>query len=265
MSILLVLSRCSRSVRSRCHGTTSVAMEMETPPRRDSDDGFVCHYHSVERSEACSSTPLGDRLANVAMARTPRNTPPPNAAASCLCTPQPSHAKLALEAAFHDEVEAVNRAHRPCEGESVTKLAPFLYLGRFPTAETVQQLEELGTTHLITACGGDRRAPHDLPVHNLKAITFNCVDAHDYFILAHDYDAFAEAVDDARAAGGAAFVHCIAGVNRSATLCAAYLIQRMHLDPIGVVRHIRACGRPFVLENRSFRTQLVDFFLSHRQ
>ncbi len=62
--------------------------------------------------------------------------------------------------------------------------------------------------------------------------------------------------DDARArAGGRILVHCVAGISRSAAVCAAYLIAREHTSLDAALRELSAL-RPCISPNLNFLGQL---------
>ena len=87
------------------------------------------------------------------------------------------------------------------------------------------------------------------------------IDADDipgYPILMLHYRQARSFFDEARSAGGRALVHCELGVNRSATLAVAYLVESEQVPLTQAVRQVRI-ERPNVLLNDGFRRQLVRF------
>jgi hypothetical protein len=225
-----------------------------------SPSSFVCHQHmSFERRERRSASI--DRASRLC---TPRQMSPATqaAAASNLCTPQPSRVELDMKAVVDAELDCVNDAERQ-RGvfgfAPLTQLLPNLLIGCFPSGETLAQLHALGVTHIVNCCALERRLPAALP---FVVCPISAHDSPDYYIILHDYDAFATAVDDALRGGGKVFVHCVAGINRSVTLCVAYLMHRQYYSLLDAVRLFRAQGRPRILENHAFRKQLVDFYLT---
>lgn len=254
----------------------------------DDDGSFVCHYASVERqhlgngdsargrqgsetesttdSKRRSSTPLSSNLLNVPSSPHRHKTPRRNAGMAALapaffCTPQPCKRLLELQQELDDELDAVNsecRKHRP---PAFTPVCPGLFVGGFPTTETLEALHSRGVRHVITLCGDERSMEVPPKDCQFSHQVFHVRDANDYFIIVSDYDAFLDAVEEPLLRGEGVFVHCIAGVNRSVTLCVAYLIHRMRLTPLDSVRRLRANGRSVLLDNRSFRRQLIEFYL----
>jgi hypothetical protein len=178
-----------------------------------------------------------------------------------LCTPKPSELLTQLKREIDNELDSITqeqqRAGQPC----VTALLPGFFVGGFPTQDDVRRMFHEGVRTIVTVCGHNQqlRLPQELQ-DAIQCYAFDTHDADDYYILLHHYEEFAEMLDDAFERGGV-MVHCMAGVNRSVTLCLAYLIQRQGLTPLQSVRLLRAKGRPIVLSNRSFRKQLVEFYL----
>jgi len=87
------------------------------------------------------------------------------------------------------------------------------------------------------------------------------IDADDipgYPILMLHYRQARSFFDEARNTGGRALVHCELGVNRSATLAVAYLVESERVPLTQAVRQVRI-ERPNVLLNGGFRRQLVRF------
>ncbi|KEG10830.1 putative dual specificity protein phosphatase [Trypanosoma grayi] len=251
-----------------------------TPPRTStSPDGtpFVCYHrlsdYPLERS--CSPpTPKRQRNSwgypanDLGTEMRPSQLMTPKASRvesqlsqAALCTPQTMREELQLRANLDAELSLVrlDRAWRP--GPSVTPLVDGLYVGGLPDEETLEYLRREGIDTIINCCAGEYETREceqaEFKVHSICA-----EDQSDYLILYHCYDRFAEIVNEARRASRRVFVHCIAGINRSVTLCIAYIMQHYHMDPVSCVRFIRARGRTDILRNVAFRHQLVDFYLN---
>ncbi|KAG8348283.1 Dual specificity phosphatase catalytic domain [Trypanosoma vivax] len=178
-----------------------------------------------------------------------------------LRTPQLTGEELRLRALLDTEL-ALNKIDSLGNGSpAVTSLGNGLYVGRFPDEETLEILRRECVDVIINCCAGEYDSREvvspEFEVHDLCA-----EDLNDYLILFHCYDRFSEIVSRAQRDGRRVFVHCIAGVNRSVTLCIAYMMQHYRMDPVSCVQHFRANGRVNILDNVGFRHQLVDFYLN---
>eukprot|EP00796_Vickermania_ingenoplastis_P006156 gene6156-4435_t len=180
---------------------------------------------------------------------------------SLLYTPQTPAYVVAMQQALDGEL-AMAQAE-----DSFEPLPPVthlwnqqLYIGGYPDRDTILQLRSLGITHIINCCAGDMPTPSELR-QQFVVKDIDTADRSDYRILFHDYRSFSETLDTILSNPDAkVFVHCIAGVNRSVVLCAAYLMAMLHLNPIQVIQIFRENGRVRVLDNMGFRHQLIDFF-----
>ena len=110
-----------------------------------------------------------------------------------------------------------------------------------------------------SACG-DNSA-----LHAGKGQRYAQIDAEDdefYPLIDSHLEEFTAFLLKAEEADGSALVHCRAGVNRSAGLCCAYLMQTKRMSLMQAVSHVFE-QRPIVLTNREFRRQLI--VLAHKE
>uniref|UniRef100_A0A8B9PQW1 Dual specificity protein phosphatase n=1 Tax=Apteryx owenii TaxID=8824 RepID=A0A8B9PQW1_APTOW len=151
------------------------------------------------------------------------------------------------------------RGARICflKGESPPAAAltilPFLYLGSAYHASRKDMLDALGITALINVSAN---CPNHFEGHyQYKSIPVednHKADISSWFNEAIDF------IDSVKNDGGRVFVHCQAGISRSATICLAYLMRtnRVKLDEaFEFVKQRRSIISP----NFSFMGQLLQF------
>ncbi|MBN3320607.1 DUS1 phosphatase, partial [Atractosteus spatula] len=133
------------------------------------------------------------------------------------------------------------------------EILPFLYLGSAYHASRKDMLDTLGITALINVSAN---CPNHFEGHyQYKSIPVE--DNHKADISSWFNEAI-EFIDSVRNSGGRVFVHCQAGISRSATICLAYLMRtnRVKLDEaFEFVKQRRSIISP----NFSFMGQLLQF------
>jgi atypical dual specificity phosphatase len=135
----------------------------------------------------------------------------------------------------------------------VCTVAPGLHIGSQDAATNVQSLQEKGVTHILNVafyitnpfdsqfiCETIEVA--DEPGANITALFPRCF----------------EFIDSARQAGGGVLVHCNAGISRSSSVVAGYLMQTEGYSLDEALAIIRS-ARPVVKPNDGFMTQLRQF------
>ncbi len=142
---------------------------------------------------------------------------------------------------------------------SPTKLTEYLYIGSYSDAENVSCLRKLGITHVLN-CAAFRTlggSPYPPETGIVGYVEFKADDSEMYDMLQH-FPRAKTFIDDAKVKGGKVLVHCAMGINRSALICAAYIIADKKMNLLDVVKHLKS-RRKIVLSNKGFRLQLVRF------
>lgn len=140
---------------------------------------------------------------------------------------------------------------------------PALYVGSFDFASNLDELRRLGIGAVLN-CAPSACTP---PVAKYAAqnIEYFSVDARDdqYFNILERCLAPASAfISSMHADGRSVLVHCMAGVNRSATLAVAHLLLRDRRCFFELARECIA-ARPCILQNPSFQLQLCTLASRH--
>mmetsp|Transcript_19819 Transcript_19819/g.46283 ORF Transcript_19819/g.46283 Transcript_19819/m.46283 type:complete len:422 (+) Transcript_19819:42-1307(+) len=133
-----------------------------------------------------------------------------------------------------------------------------LFIGGIREAENISALCAAGIGAVVNA------APDVVQVqypHDWRVLMVDAEDDAAYPLLDNHLDAVCKFLDEQRAEGRPVLLHCFAGMNRSAALCAAYLLAKDRMDLFAAVKLISE-RRGWVLSNDGFVRQLVHFALS---
>jgi hypothetical protein len=136
----------------------------------------------------------------------------------------------------------------------ITAVAPGLYLGSKFSVERGDH-QDLGITAAINA-GGHHAYP--LVDHGIRLYeTWPLEDSDDLTSVSRYLDDILRNLQQMIRAGHSVLVHCYSGMNRSALVCAAFLIREHHFRPADAIKHVQS-ERPFALQNASFRMYLLE-------
>ncbi|KZV64069.1 phosphatases II [Peniophora sp. CONT] len=123
-----------------------------------------------------------------------------------------------------------------------------LYISSLSCAKSIDHHSSF--THLVSVCP-------DLPRRNENHLIIPIQDTEYDNIIDH-LPLACEFIDNALASGGCVLVHCVMGVSRSATVIAAYLMQKRNISPSEALAVI-AQRRPQIFPNYGFVKQLHVF------
>ncbi|XP_030649978.1 dual specificity protein phosphatase 1 [Chanos chanos] len=133
------------------------------------------------------------------------------------------------------------------------EILPFLYLGSAYHASRKDMLDMLGITALINVSAN---CPNHFEDHyQYKSIPVE--DNHKADISSWFNEAI-EFIDSVRNKGGRVFVHCQAGISRSATICLAYLMRTNRVKLEEAFEFVKQ-RRSIISPNFSFMGQLLQF------
>lgn len=137
-------------------------------------------------------------------------------------------------------------------GNGMNKVLPGLYLGNFRDAKDREQLTKNNITHILSI--------HDNAQPVLEDLVYKCIHAADspdqelsgYFQESIDF------IHNCRINNGACLVHCMAGISRSTSIVAAYIMAVTQLNWKDALKAIKCC-RSIANPNYGFQRQLQDF------
>lgn len=133
---------------------------------------------------------------------------------------------------------------------SVGQVLPWLCIGSQDVAHDYYLLKEHGITHILSI---------GIPSPPYGDIITTFLEAYDTddFDIEHTFDVCFQTID-AVCGCGTVFVHCNAGISRSATIVAAYLIRYYnitHIEALNILRTVR----PKIKPNAGFMKKLENY------
>ncbi|KAK3697456.1 hypothetical protein RRG08_031219 [Elysia crispata] len=141
-------------------------------------------------------------------------------------------------------------------GNGMNKILPGLYIGNFRDAKDLEQLKTNNITHIVSI--------HDNAKKILDNKEYLCIQASDSpdQDLSIFFPQVINFIHRARLDGGGVLVHCLAGVSRSVTITAAYIMTVTNLgwrDALNSIRGARSVANP----NFGFQKQLQNYDSEH--
>ena len=132
-----------------------------------------------------------------------------------------------------------------------------LYIGCLYIAGALADRETYGHIGAIVRIGVE---PYPGYPSLLPDIQYHCIniDDHDRCDIMDHFDSCIAFINKHRKQGISVYVHCAAGVSRSATIVIAYLMKEYKLGYESAFRKLKLC-RPIIDPNNGFRKQLKEF------
>eukprot|EP00271_Cylindrocystis_brebissonii_P012756 TRINITY_DN319_c0_g2_i4.p1 TRINITY_DN319_c0_g2~~TRINITY_DN319_c0_g2_i4.p1 ORF type:complete len:207 (+),score=50.81 TRINITY_DN319_c0_g2_i4:174-794(+) len=137
------------------------------------------------------------------------------------------------------------------QAEAMNEIEPGLFLGDCIAAQQRDVLLRHGVRHIVQVAEelGAPPFPQDF--------SYTLVDIGDYAgeDIGSHFERCFEAMDAARAQGGAVLVHCVMGISRSSTIVIGYLMKRHGISLATAFAHVRE-RRPLIDPNSGFVHEL---------
>merc|ERR1712154_512640 len=152
------------------------------------------------------------------------------------------------------------RLHRDDKWEA-HKISDFIYLGGIQSATNYYKLLSLEITYVLN-CAETIINPR-YKEFNMEYLVLEAKDKPHYDLIGKHLNESIEFIEKARKNDAKILIHCMGGVNRSATILTAYFLyyQQMNSMPICVLdaAKLLLVQRPFVLKNEGFQKQLLHY------
>ncbi|KAI8373119.1 protein-tyrosine phosphatase-like protein [Radiomyces spectabilis] len=133
-------------------------------------------------------------------------------------------------------------------GESIHEILPGIFIGNSDAVLSAETLNEKNITHVLSL--GDFG---DLPL-KVAHKHINVYDVPEENIIQHFDDTF-EFINEAHKSNGNILIHCEAGMSRSPTILAAYIMRSQQISAAKAIEMITE-KRASILPNSGFRDQL---------
>lgn len=138
------------------------------------------------------------------------------------------------------------------EGKRMNEILPGLYVGNLKDSRDARLLDMHGITHILSIYDEAKKLFRDKKYLIISAADNPRQDIVQFVPQCNDF------IHAARIRGGHVLVHCFAGVSRSVTVAAAYILSVTnlnHQEALQAVRSARVMANP----NEGFLRQMAEF------
>jgi atypical dual specificity phosphatase len=142
----------------------------------------------------------------------------------------------------------------------MSRILENLWLGSIDYIHDFEFLKENKITHIITLFDKNVSTA-EMVILNIKQKLIKIYD-NDAEPIGDHFESCVKFIDLALAGGGAVYVHCFAGISRSPTIVAAYLIKSHGMNDCDALDFIKT-KRPEIDPNYGFRSALAAWASKH--
>lgn len=170
-----------------------------------------------------------------------------------LCTNKPI-GKVSSPTKITLDTSVIERAERVQTPESIpVEILPYLFLGSAKDASNIEMLRKMGITAILNIT---TQCPN-LFESEFEYMCIEVEDSHQADLLSKLQQAITF-IDYTKSKGGRVFVHCHAGISRSATVCIAYMMQHHTMNVHEAYTYVKN-RRPIISPNLHFMGQLMVY------
>lgn len=145
------------------------------------------------------------------------------------------------------------------QGRTASEIISGIWLGDGSDAMDTDALTRLGIASVVNCAEKHTLTCVEYYPNGWNYLGLECDDAPNYDILGKHLSEFIAFMDECDREKKKVLVHCVAGINRSATLLIAYLVRRRGMC---LTDAISLCfqKRPIILTNEAFVMSLIERF-----
>lgn len=160
---------------------------------------------------------------------------------------------------FEKHIAPIIKHRTPRGASSAVEIVSGIWLGAASDAMDIEKLGEQGITGIINCAEKDTITNTEYYPQAWDYIGLPCDDDPRCDIIGSHLDAFVDFVDMCAVKEKKVLVHCVAGINRSATLLVGYLVKSRGMSLKDAIALCFA-KRPIILSNQAFVMSLVERF-----
>jgi len=161
---------------------------------------------------------------------------------------------------FKTHIMTILRDRQFGEKHSAVEIVDGVWLGDAGDAMDMKTLTQKGINSIVNCAEKHTLTCAEYYPFGWRYLGLECDDAANYDIIGEHLDEFTDFMDECVVNKRKVLVHCVAGINRSATLLIAYLVRRRGMCLIDA---ISLCfqKRPIILTNEAFVLSLIERFV----
>lgn len=161
---------------------------------------------------------------------------------------------------FKTHIMPIIKIRRFGEALKAAEIVEGIWLGDASDAMDIDTLKEQGIDSVVNCAEKHTLTCEEYYPFGWRYLGLECDDSAKYDILGNHLDEFVAFMDECVVNKKKVLVHCVAGINRSATLLIAYLVRRRGMSLIDAISLCHA-KRPIILTNEAFVMSLIERFV----
>jgi hypothetical protein len=161
---------------------------------------------------------------------------------------------------FKTHIMPIINIRRFGEALKSAEIVEGIWLGDASDAMDIDTLNEHGIDSVVNCAENHTLTCEEYYPFGWRYLGLECEDSAKYDILGNHLDEFVAFMDECVLNKKKVIVHCVAGINRSATLLIAYMVRRRGMCLKDAISLCHA-KRPIILTNEAFVMALIERFV----